>query len=116
MSQEIIEGIAALTAVVVLFWVSNWMVSKSESAAWTSYIESKVSSGSSRGSSFALAFTAWLAVFREGAEVILFYQPMLKEDRPDMCSRARRASSPSQRRGRLLPKRSTRSTPPKGRS
>ena len=84
MSQEIIEGIAALTAVVVLFWVSNWMVSKSESAAWTSYIESKVSSGSSRGSSFALAFTAWLAVFREGAEVILFYQPMLKEDRPDM--------------------------------
>ena len=84
MSQEIIEGIAALTAVVVLFWVSNWMVSKSESAAWTNYIESKVSSGSSRGSTFALGFTAWLAVFREGAEVILFYQPMLKEDRPDM--------------------------------
>ena len=84
MSQEIIEGIAALTAVVVLFWVSNWMVSKSESAAWTSYIEGKVSSGSSKGSSFALAFTAWLAVFREGAEVILFYQPMLAEDRPDM--------------------------------
>ena len=84
MSQEIIEGVAALTAVVVLFWVSNWMVSKSESAAWTNYIESKVSSGSSRGSNFALAFTAWLAVFREGAEVILFYQPMLKEDRPDM--------------------------------
>ena len=84
MSQEIIEGIAALTAVVVLFWVSNWMVSKSESAAWTNYIESKVSSGSSKGSNFALAFTAWLAVFREGAEVILFYQPMLKEDRPDM--------------------------------
>ena len=84
MSQEIIEGIAALTAVVVLFWVSNWMVSKSESAAWTNYIESKVSTGSSKGSNFALAFTAWLAVFREGAEVILFYQPMLKEDRPDM--------------------------------
>ena len=84
MSQEIIEGVAALTAVVVLFWVSNWMVSKSESAAWTSYIESKASTGTEKGSSFALAFTAWLAVFREGAEVILFYQPMLAEDRPDM--------------------------------
>ncbi|MBQ9687230.1 MAG: FTR1 family iron permease [Oscillospiraceae bacterium] len=84
MSQEIIEGIAALTAVVVLFWVSNWMVSKSESATWTSYIESKASAGSEKGSGFALAFTAWLAVFREGAEVILFYQPMLAEDRPDM--------------------------------
>ena len=84
MSQEVIEGIAALTAVVVLFWVSNWMVSKSESAAWTQYIENRVSAGASRGSMFALAFTAWLAVFREGAEVILFYQPMLREDRPDM--------------------------------
>ena len=84
MSQEVIEGIAALTAVVVLFWVSNWMVSKSESAAWTQYIENQVAGGATRGSMFALAFTAWLAVFREGAEVILFYQPMLREDRPDM--------------------------------
>ena len=84
MSQEVIEGVAALTAVVVLFWVSNWMVSKSESAAWTQYIETRVAGGASRGSMLALAFTAWLAVFREGAEVILFYQPMLREDRPDM--------------------------------
>ena len=84
MSQEVIEGIAALTAVVVLFWVSNWMVSKSESAAWTQYIEGQVASSSDRGGVFALGFTAWLAVFREGAEVILFYQPMLREDRPDM--------------------------------
>ena len=84
MSQEVIEGIAALTAVVVLFWVSNWMVSKSESAAWSQYIEGQVASSSDRGSVFALGFTAWLAVFREGAEGILFYQPMLAEDRPDM--------------------------------
>lgn len=84
MSQEVIEGIAALTAVVVLFWVSNWMVSKSESAAWSQYIENQVASGADRGSMFALAFTAWLAVFREGEEVILFYQPMLREDRPEM--------------------------------
>ena len=84
MSQELIEGIAALTAVAVLFYVSNWMVSKSESAAWTSYIEGKAAGGASRGSMLTLAFTAWLAVFREGAEVILFYQPMLAEDRPGM--------------------------------
>ncbi|MBQ9438586.1 MAG: FTR1 family iron permease [Lachnospiraceae bacterium] len=84
MSQEIIEGIAALTAVVVLFWVSNWMVSKAESQAWTNYIEGKVQGSASKGNLFALGFTAWLAVFREGAEVILFYQPMLREDHPDM--------------------------------
>ncbi|MDO5475827.1 MAG: FTR1 family protein [Eubacteriales bacterium] len=84
MSQEIIEGIAALTAVVVLFWVSNWMVSKSEAAVWSQYIEGRVASSATTGNVIALGFTAWLAVFREGAEVILFYQPMLAEDRPDM--------------------------------
>ena len=84
MSQEIIEGVAALTAVVVLFYVSNWMISKSESATWTKYIKDKAGAGAEGGSMLALVFTAWLAVFREGAEVILFYQPMLREDRPDM--------------------------------
>ncbi len=84
MSQEIIEGFAALTAVVVLFYVSNWMVSKSEAAAWDGYIQGKVETSYQRGNMFALGFTAWLAVFREGAEVILFYQPMLREGNPGM--------------------------------
>ena len=76
-SQEVIEGVTALIAVVVLFWVSNWMVSKSESEAWDAYIKSKVGEAAGKGSTVALAFTAFLAVYREGAEVILFYQPML---------------------------------------
>lgn len=83
-SQELIEGVTALIAVCVLFYVSNWMISKSEAAAWTSYIDSKVKDSVERGSSFALAFTAFLSVFREGAEVVLFYQPMLLEDSPKM--------------------------------
>ncbi|MBR1865534.1 MAG: FTR1 family iron permease [Lachnospiraceae bacterium] len=83
-SQEVIEGVTALIAVVVLYWVSNWMVSKSESEAWSAYIKSKVKSSSEKGSTFALAFTAFLAVYREGAEVILFYQPMLAGDNINM--------------------------------
>ncbi len=84
MTQEIIEGFAALIAVVVLFYVSNWMVSKSEAAAWEGYIQGKVQDSAARGNMFALGFTAWLAVFREGAEVILFYQPMLGEGHANM--------------------------------
>ncbi len=84
MSQEIIEGAAALLAVAVLFYVSNWMVSKSESAVWSQYIESKVAGSLERGSAIALGFTAWLAVFREGAEVILFYQPLMQESNANM--------------------------------
>lgn len=76
-NQEIIEGVTMLVAVVVLFYVSNWMVSKAEAAAWTHYIEGKVQSSLTKGSLFSLAFAAFLAVFREGAETILFYQALL---------------------------------------
>ena len=78
-SQEVIEGVTALLAVAVLFYVSNWMLSKSESEVWQKYINDKVEGSVSKGSMFALGFTAFLAVFREGAEVILFYQPMLSD-------------------------------------
>ena len=83
-SQEVIEGITALIAVCVLFYVSNWMISKAEAATWSRYIDNKVQSSVERGSPFALAFTAFLSVFREGAEVVLFYQPMLSEGNPGM--------------------------------
>ena len=75
--QEIIEGVTALIAVVVLYYVSNWMLGKSESAAWSEYIMSKADD--QKNGAFAMAFTAFLAVFREGAEVVLFYQPMLAQ-------------------------------------
>ena len=82
-SQEIIEGVTALLAVCVLYYVSNWMLSKSETDAWVGYIKKKTTSSSGKGSMFALAFTAFLAVFREGAEVVLFYQPYLSTEYAD---------------------------------
>lgn len=76
-SQEVVEGVTMLIAVAVLFYVSNWMVSKSEAEAWSRYIEGKVESSISKGSMFSLSFAAFLAVFREGAETILFYKALL---------------------------------------
>ncbi len=78
-NQELIEGITALIAVAVLFYVSNWMLSKSESEAWQNYLDKKVETSVSKGSMIALGFTAFLAVFREGAEVILFYQQIITD-------------------------------------
>lgn len=83
-NQEILEGVTMLIAVVVLFCVSNWMVSKAEGRAWKSYIEGKVSSAVTRGSAFALGAAAFLAVFREGAETILFYQALMSDARDHM--------------------------------
>lgn len=75
--QEIIEGVSMLLAAVVLAWVSNWMFSKAEGEAWKHYIEGKVHTAVESGSGFALGAAAFLAVFREGVETILFYQALL---------------------------------------
>lgn len=73
-SQEMFEGFAMFLAVIVLFYVSNWMLSKSEVEVWNQYIQTKVEDSISKGNYYALAFTAFLAVAREGAELILFFQ------------------------------------------
>ncbi|MDO4788319.1 MAG: FTR1 family protein [Johnsonella sp.] len=74
--QEIFEGIAMFVAVVVLFYVSNWMLSKAETEVWDKYIKTKVEASITKGNMYALSFTAFLAVSREGAELILFFQGM----------------------------------------
>lgn len=83
-NQEIIEGSAMLLATVVLFFISNWMFSKAEAETWKNYVQGKVQTAISSGSRFALGFAAFLAVFREGAETILFYQAMLADTQDHM--------------------------------
>jgi high-affinity iron transporter len=78
-NQEIIEGVSMLLASAVLFFVSNWMLSKAEAEAWKGYIQDKVRSAVAAGNGIALGAAAFLAVFREGAETILFYQAMLAD-------------------------------------
>jgi high-affinity iron transporter len=75
-SREAMEGIVMLVASGVLFYVSYWLFSKREATRWQNYIKSKMSKALSTGSLFALALAAFLAVYREGAETILFYQAL----------------------------------------
>ncbi len=73
-AREIFEGIGMFVAVIVLFYVSNWMLSKSEAQNWEKYIKSKVETSVTTGNKWLLIFTAFIAVAREGAEWILFFQ------------------------------------------
>ncbi|MCW8889885.1 MAG: FTR1 family iron permease, partial [Sedimenticola sp.] len=74
--QEALEGITMLLASVVLFYVSYWLISKSEAARWQAFINHQIDQALSRGSAFALGLAAFLAVYREGAETVLFYQAL----------------------------------------
>jgi high-affinity iron transporter len=76
-SREVIEGATMLLAVVVLFSVSYWLLSKVEAARWQRFLREKVDTAVSSGSAYALVLVAFLAVFREGAETALFYQALL---------------------------------------
>jgi high-affinity iron transporter len=78
-SREVIEGATMLLAVVVLFSVSYWPISKVEAAKWQKFIQQKVGSALDHGGGKALALVAFLAVFREGAETALFYQALFND-------------------------------------
>jgi len=76
-AQEAIEGFTMLIAAAMLFYVSYWLFAKREAEKWQLFIKSQINKAVSTGSLFMLGFTAFLAVFREGAETILFYQALL---------------------------------------
>lgn len=80
-AQEILEGATMLVAMVVLFWVSFWLAGKTRAQQWHNYIQAQVERSASRGSTLALASVAFLAVFREGGETILFYTALLSGNR-----------------------------------
>ncbi len=78
-TREILEGGVMLAAAGVLFYVSYWLISQAESKRWMSFLKRQASKGSETGHKgfAALAATAFLAVYREGAETALMYQAMI---------------------------------------
>ena len=74
--QEILEGVVALVAMAMLLFTSNWMLSKSSVSAWNAYVKDKTEASISTGGFWALASLSFLAVFREGAETVLFYEAL----------------------------------------
>lgn len=76
-SQELVEGLTMLVAAVVLFWVSYWLVSKIELRKWQAFVASRMSEALSSRRALALAAVAFLAVYREGFETVLFYAALL---------------------------------------
>lgn len=75
-SQELLEAITMLTATGVLFYVSYWLLTKIEVAKWTGFVKGQVQSAVTSGSVLTLAAAAFLAVFREGVETVLFYKAL----------------------------------------
>jgi high-affinity iron transporter len=74
--REALEGGVMLLAAGVLFYVSYWLISKVEVATWQRFVREKIERAAASGSSLALASVAFLAVYREGFETVLFYKAL----------------------------------------
>lgn len=76
-NRELLEGFTMIIAVFMLFSMSYWLLSKVEAQNWKRYLEGKLSTALTAGSLFGLWVTSFLAIYREGAETVLFYYALI---------------------------------------
>jgi len=72
LQRELMEGIGALVAVVMLLYIGFWMHSKTHAAQWSRFIKEKVHGLLSEESIWGLALLSFIVVFREAFESIIF--------------------------------------------
>ena len=81
-SREVTEGVTALLAAGMLLYVGFWMHRHAHATRWKAFIETKVQAALSGRTRWALASIAFLAVYREAFETVLFYQALWIEAGP----------------------------------
>jgi high-affinity iron transporter len=69
----LIVGFTGLFAAIMLIYMSYWLHSKASLVQWNQYINSKSTKALASGSLWSLAVLSFLAVFREGTEMVLFF-------------------------------------------
>jgi high-affinity iron transporter len=78
-SRELTEGLSSLFAALVLLSVGMWMHQKSMAGMWQKYLNDKLSAALSRKSAFFMFGLAFIAVYREVFETILFYAALWEQ-------------------------------------
>jgi high-affinity iron transporter len=76
LNREVLEAVTALLAVLVLFAVSFWLVSRLEQKRWMEFMRARTASAIAAGGALAFAGLGFTAVYREGFETVLFYQAL----------------------------------------
>jgi high-affinity iron transporter len=76
-ASDTLEGVFQLVAAGTLFYVSSWLTAKTQASRWRDFLFSSLQESGRRALPFAMGLTAFLAVLREGAETIVFFQALL---------------------------------------
>ncbi|WML46746.1 FTR1 family protein [Neobacillus sp. PS3-34] len=78
-NNALIGGWTGVFAAVMLLYMSYWLHSQSNIADWNRYIREKSQTALTTGKLVSLGVLAFLAVFREGTETVLFYIGMASQ-------------------------------------
>ena len=78
-ARETLEGMTMIVAALLLSYVSVWLFARREMQQWQGFIHDKMGAAISQGSLWAIVSVAFFAVYREGAETILFYQALITD-------------------------------------
>jgi high-affinity iron transporter len=78
-SREMTEGFSSLFAAVVLLGVGMWMHQKSVAGRWQIYLREKLSAAMNKRTAWFLFSLAFIAVYREVFETVLFYAALWTE-------------------------------------
>src|SRR5436190_18746383 len=70
--SDVLEGIIILVAAALMLYVSGWLMVKQDPRGWQEYLAHKADHALSQDTVWAVGALAFLAVFREGAETVLF--------------------------------------------
>jgi high-affinity iron transporter len=79
--RELLEAIVSLLAVIVLFWVSFWLLNRLDRQRWMEFLRARASAAMASGSALGLLGLGFTAVYREGFETALFYEVLLSISR-----------------------------------
>jgi len=80
-SRELTEGFGSVLAAAILLFVGIWMHGKAQADEWQRYIREKVGNALTKKSAWFLFFLAFVAVYREVFETILFFAALSGEGR-----------------------------------
>lgn len=78
-SRELTEGLSSLFAAAVLLSVGLWMHQKSIGGRWQAYLKQKMAGALTQRSAWFLFGLAFISVYREVFETILFYAALWSE-------------------------------------
>ncbi len=70
--SDVLEGVIILLASALMLYVSGWLMVKQDPRGWQDYLAHKADSALAQDTVWAVGALAFLAVFREGAETVLF--------------------------------------------